>query len=93
MTDKHTLVERLHNSDWGPNVTDALTRWAMERAEAATRITALEAREAELVERLTECAVEIRVMSEWASGPTAETYTALHSKCAATLAKHQEGEG
>ena len=61
--------------------------------DLATRITALEAREAELVEALTECAAEIRVMSEWANGPTAETYAALHSKCAATLAKHQEGEG
>lgn len=51
MTDKHTLVERLNawadsgDSGRGTDPTDL-------RHEAATRITALEARVAELVERL-----------------------------------------
>lgn len=45
----------------------------------------LAAENGSLIALLTECAAEIRVMSEWASGPTAEQYAALHSRVTATL--------
>lgn len=71
---------------------------------AATRITALEAREAELVEGLRNMA---DVVAVWAMQPTAPTrqrdrwhqdqWDQLSQVCGemleATLAKHQEGEG
>ena len=91
MTDKHTLVERLNNSDWGPNVTDALTRWAMERAEAANRITALEAREALLVHILE----AITAMQALRYGDATRTHMALIGLCVtarATLAKARQSD-
>ncbi|MBK9496685.1 MAG: hypothetical protein IPO08_19725 [Xanthomonadales bacterium] len=97
MTDKHTLVERLNNSDWGPNVTDALTRWAMERAEAANRITALEAREAELVERLSNASEELEYFVEFARRQSefegdADAGFAVVREARATLAKARQSD-
>ena len=57
-------------------------------ADLCTKIaqnSELAAENGSLIALLTECAAEIRVMSEWASGPTAEQYAALHSRVTATL--------
>ena len=42
------LVERLNETDWGKNAADTLTRWDQARRDAATAITTLRARIAEL---------------------------------------------
>ena len=42
------LVATLGETDWGPNVTDTMTRWDQARRKAATAITTLRARIAEL---------------------------------------------
>lgn len=46
MTDDEleALVATLGETDWGPNVTDTMTRWDQARRKAATAITALRAR-------------------------------------------------
>ncbi len=41
------LVATLRETDWGPNVTDTMTRWDQARRKAAATITALRARIAE----------------------------------------------
>lgn len=95
MTDKHTLVERLryHGEDHG----NGMLLHAVLFAEAATRITTLEAREAELVEALQEIADRhIPDQPAACGGDELEwairQYRALRSLARATLAKHQEGE-
>jgi len=42
------LVATLGETDWGPNVTDTMTRWDQARRKAATAIPTLRARIAEL---------------------------------------------
>lgn len=46
------LVATLGETDWGPNVTDTMTRWDQARRKAATAIPTLRARIAELEQRL-----------------------------------------
>ena len=94
MTDKHTLVERLEHCS--ANTRDEYLHELTGRA--ATRITALEAREAELVEasntlaRYTThnlgCAL---YQSSYAVNFPSCSCGLDHAR--ATLAKHQEGEG
>lgn len=62
---------------------EAITAWNKRAPDPA--LEALAAENGALIALLTECAAEIRVMSEWASGPTAEQYAALHSRVTATL--------
>lgn len=85
MTDKHTLVERL--------LDDASDQPYTERHEAATRITALEAEKAELVEALNDLVSwfpEKPTDPEWRlrGGERGADDAVTHAR--ATLAKHQE---
>ena len=82
-------------------------KWAEIKANArliaaapdmATRITALEAREAELVERLSNASEELEYFVEFARRQSefegdADAGFAVVREARATLAKHHEGEG
>lgn len=96
MTDKHTLVEALRK----PKICkDGVRRQPTKHMRlAANRITALEAREAELVERLSNASEELEYFVEFARRQSefegdADAGFAVVREARATLAKHQEGEG
>lgn len=98
MTDKHTLVERLEYTAEHGIFCASTAGMLASYSEAATRITALEAREAELVDAGTFLLARLDEL-EWLDGQledTARDYMGhvdpAVDRFRATLAKHQ-GEG